>query len=284
MANGSNMTPRIRDQWEGAAHGWARWEPTIVDWMREPTEVMLEMAGARPGSRLLDLACGAGSQTLLAAQRVGPDGEVIASDIAENMLEHVREHASAERLSNVTTLAGPAEELNLPAGSLDAVICRLGLMLFADPGSALRAVRKALKPGGRIAAVVFTVPEHNPFMSRPMQILLRHAGKNPPGPGKPGIFALGAPGVFEKLLLDSGFSNVEQRIVPVTMRHSSAEEALQMMQDAFGAYRAVIADSPEDVQAAAWGEVLDALRAFETKDGFAAPAEVLVAAATANSG
>jgi ubiquinone/menaquinone biosynthesis C-methylase UbiE len=269
----------IRTQWEGAAPGWARWEATIATWMEPATEAMLAMAGVDAGARVLDLASGAGSQTLRAAEAVGAQGQVVASDIADTMLRHVQENARAAGRRNVTTLAGAAEDLDVEPESFDAVICRLGLMLFRDPPKALRAVRRALRPRGRLAVVVFTTPAANPFMARPMQTLLRHAGKTPPAPGQPGIFALGAPGVLERLFADSGFATVEQRTMGLALRMPSAAHALAMMQEAFGAYRAVVSDRPEAVQVAAWAEVAETLETFETATGFVAPAEVLVAAA-----
>jgi ubiquinone/menaquinone biosynthesis C-methylase UbiE len=265
----------IRTQWEGAASGWARWEATVAAWMEPATEAMLAMAGIRAGARVLDLACGAGSQTLQAARRVGPQGHVVASDIADTMLHHVRENARAAGLANVTTLSGAAEDLDVPPGSLDAVICRLGLMLFAEPSRALAAARRALRPGGKIAVVVFTTPATNPFMAKPMQILLRHAGRTPPAAGQPGIFSLGAPGVLERLLVDSGFQDVEERTLTLSLRMASAAQALALMKEAFGAYRAVIGDRPEAVQAAAWAEVTETLGSFQMSAGFVAPAEVL---------
>jgi hypothetical protein len=126
--------------------------------------------------------------------------------------------------------------------------------------------------------VVFTTPAANPFMAKSMQILLRHAGKTTPPPGQPGIFSLGTPGVLEQLLSDSGFADVEQRTLDVPLKMASAAAALTMMQEAFGAYRAVIRDSPEPVQAAAWAEVAEMLTTFETPNGFVGSAEVLAAA------
>jgi SAM-dependent methyltransferase len=272
------QTADIRTQWEGAAPGWARWEATVATWMAPATETMLTMAGVDVGARVLDLASGAGSQTLLAARRVGAQGHVVASDIADTMLHHVRENASAAGLANVTTLAGAAEDLDVAAESFDAVICRLGLMLFVDPAKALVAMWRALRPGGKVAVVVFTTPAANAFMAHPMQILLRHAGKMPPAPGQPGIFSLGVPGVIERLFADSGFVGVEQRTLVLPLRMPSATQALAMMQEAFGAYRAVVSDRPEAVRVAAWAEVAETLKTFETPTGFIAPAEVLVAA------
>jgi len=268
----------IRQQWEGAAPGWARWESTVAAWMEPATEAMLAAANVDPGARVLDLACGAGSQTLDAARRVGAQGSVVASDISDMMLDHVRRNASAAELTNVTTLAGAAEDLDMPAKKFDAVICRLGLMLFVEPARALVAAARALRPGGRVAVVVFTTPAANPFMAKPMQILLRHAGKTPPAPGQPGIFALGTPGVLEDRLTGSGFVGVEQHTLQVPLRMPSAAEALTMMQEAFGVYRAVVHDSPQAVQARAWAEVAETLSTFASPTGFVAPVEVLVAA------
>jgi len=268
----------IRQQWEGAAPGWARWESTVAAWMEPATEAMLAAANVDPGARVLDLACGAGSQTLDAARRVGAQGSVVASDISDMMLDHVRRNASAAELTNVTTLAGAAEDLDMPAKSFDAVICRLGLMLFVEPARALVAAARALRPGGRVAVVVFTTPAANPFMAKPMQILLRHAGKTPPAQGQPGIFPLGTPGVLEDLLTGSGFVGVEQHTLQVPLRMPSAAEALTMMQEAFGVYRAVVHDSPQAVQARAWAEVAETLSTFASPTGFVAPVEVLVAA------
>jgi len=268
----------IRQQWEGAAPGWARWESTVAAWMEPATEAMLAAANVDPGARVLDLACGAGSQTLDAARRVGAQGSVVASDISDMMLDHVRRNASAAELTNVTTLAGAAEDLDVAAESFDAVICRLGLMLFVEPARALVAAARALRPGGRVAVVVFTTPPANPFMAKPMQILLRHAGKTPPAPGQPGIFALGTPGVLEDRLTGSGFVGVEQHTLQVPLRMPSAAEALTMMQEAFGVYRAVVHDSPQAVQARAWAEVAETLSTFASPTGFVAPVEVLVAA------
>jgi SAM-dependent methyltransferase len=269
----------VRAQWEGAAPGWARWEATVTAWMAPATEAMLTMAGVVVGARVLDLASGAGSQTLRAAQRVGgAQGHVVASDIADTMLHHVREHVRDAGLTNVTTLAGAAEDLDVAAESFDAVICRLGLMLFVAPAKALAAMRRALPSGGKVAVVVFTTPAANAFMARPMQVLLRHAGKTPPAPGQPGIFALGVPGVIERLFADAGFVDFEQRAFTLPLRMPSAGQALAMMQEAFGAYRAVLRDSTEAVQVAAWAEVAETLETFETPRGFVAPAQVLVAA------
>jgi hypothetical protein len=149
-------------------------------------------------------------------------------------------------------------------------------MLFPAPKQALSAVQRVLKPKARIAVLVFTTPSANPFTSQPMQILLRHAGKEAPAPGKPGIFALGGPGVLEGLLADSGLVDVKASVVRAPLRLSSAAEALEMMQQAFGAYRAVVADLDPEARAAAWSEVGKCLRQFEDHEGFRTEVELMI--------
>ncbi len=151
-------------------------------------------------------------------------------------------------------------------------------MLFPAPRQALIAVQRVLKPKARLAALVFTTPSGNPFMAKPMQILLRHAGKAPPAAGKPGIFALGGPGVLQGLLSDSGFAEVETRVVGAPLRLASAAQALEMMQQAFGAYRAVVADLDDEARAAAWSEVGEYLLPFEGHEGFHTELEFMIGA------
>jgi ubiquinone/menaquinone biosynthesis C-methylase UbiE len=276
MGSGDVQT-ELRRTWESAAPGWARWEDVFAQGLADVTETMLDMAGVDAGMHVLDLACGAGSQSLRAADRVGPQGRVVASDISPTMLESVREAARRRGLSHIETLECAAEDLPTGTGPFDAAISRLGLMHFPAPRQALIAVQRVLKPKARIAAIVFTTPSSNPFMSKPMQILLRHAGKAPPAAGKPGIFALGDPGVLQDLLSSSGLMEVETRIVRAPLRLSSAAQALEMMQQAFGAYRAVVADLDHEARAAAWSEVGEYLGQFEDREGFHTELEFMIA-------
>lgn len=270
--------------WEAAAPGWARWEPAYTDGFAEATTAMLDMAGLSSGMRVLDIACGAGSQTLVAARRVGPKGRVVATDIAASMLEHVERNASAAGLDNIDTLVAAADELDrlLDGGAdrFDAAICRMALMHFPQPGRALEVIQSVLKPGARFAALVFSTPAGNPMMAEPMSILRRHAGKPPPPPGTPGIFALGAAGVLDALLRRHGFREVDARTLPARLTFADAGEALAMLQEAAGAYRAVAATMEEAARAAAWQEVRQGLERFVSPRGFEATLEVIVGAGT----
>lgn len=275
MAGGTSKS-ELRNTWELAAPGWALWEQRLSAGLTEATEILMDAAGVGTGQWVLDIACGAGSQTILAAKRVGPSGRVMASDISRTMLDHVRQNAEAEGLNNVEMIESAAEDLNMSPHSFDAAISRFGLMLFPAPASALEAVQRVLKPGARFATLVFTTPANNPFLAQPMRILLNHAGKQPPAPGQPGIFALGSDGALEKLLTDSGLTEVETKTFRATLGLASATDATEMMQQAFGAYRAVVSELSEADRSKAWAEVHDCLKQFEGNNGFQTEFELIV--------
>jgi len=262
------LKQEVHREWEAAAVGYARWDESLARGLVGPTQVMLDLAGVGPDMRVLDLACGAGGQTMLVAERVGPGGEVVAVDISAAMLAHTRERAAQAGFDNIETLETAAEDLNAPAESFDAAICRLGVMLFPNPAAGLASVERVLKPGARFAAIVFSTPEANAYMAESMRILRDHAGKPPPEPREPGVFALGEPGLLERLLEEAGFEDVETRIMRAPLRLVSSADALELMRQAFGAFRAVISDLGEPKQEAAWADVGDYLTSLEGPQGF----------------
>jgi ubiquinone/menaquinone biosynthesis C-methylase UbiE len=273
----STLKSELRNTWESAAPGWAKWEHVFDTSLSSATDALIDMACIRSGMRVLDLACGAGSQSIQAAKRVGPNGRVVASDISPTMLEYVRRNAARADLGNIETLECAAEDLEAEA-CFDASICRLGLMLFPSPRKALEALQRALKLGARFSALVFTTPASNPFMAQPMAILLRRAGKSPPAPGQPGIFALGGEGVLERLMKDSGLEDIKTEVVRARLVLPSASDALKLMQEAAGAYRAVVADLSDAEKSKAWNEVYECLKQFEVEasGGFETEFELLV--------
>jgi SAM-dependent methyltransferase len=228
--------------------------------------------------RVLDLACGAGNQTIQTARRVGPSGSVVACDISATMLDHVRQNAVAANLKNIETLESAAEDLDEKLPPFDAAISRLGLMLFPSPDRALKALQRVLKPGARFAALVFTTPDNNPFMARSMAVVLRCAGKSPPKPGQPGLFALGAKEILKGLMRDSGLVQIQTKLVTASLNLPSASHALEMMREAFGAYRAVVADLSDTEKSKVWNEVYECLKQFENADGFRAQFEFIIGA------
>ncbi len=191
-------------QWDAAAKAWDDWGPTLHDWLGPVTELMFDLAGLRPGSQVLDVAAGAGEQTVQAAGRVGPTGRVLATDISPRILERAAANARRAGLSNVECKVLDGENLDVASGAFDAVISRVGLVYFPDQQKALAGMKRALRPGGRIAAIVYSTPDRNQFFSGPVSIIRRRANLPPPLPGQPGPFSLGGPGILEEAFREAG--------------------------------------------------------------------------------
>lgn len=269
-----------RQQWQEAAAAWHRWGPTLEAWLGEATELMLDLARIGEGSRVLDVAAGAGGQTLAAARHVGPSGAVLAADISSNILEFAAQEARAAGLGNVATRTMDGESLEVEDGSFDAVISRVGLIYFPDQQRALGEISRALHDGGRVSAIVYSTPERNPFFAIPVSVIRRRAGLPAPAPGLPGPFSLGQPGVLEAAYDEAGFGEVEVRTVQAPVRFSSAAECVRFERESFGALHAMLAGVPEHERQEAWFEIESELGRFEGPHGFEGPCELLVAAGT----
>lgn len=270
-----------REQWQTAAEPWYRWGPTLEAWLGEATDAMLDMAAVRRGGRVLDVAAGAGGQTLAAARRVGAEGSVLATDISENILALAERAAADAGLANVATRAMDGEELEVEEGFFDAVISRVGFIYFPDQQAAFAGMHRALKPGGRLAGVVYSTPERNPFFSMPVSIIRRRAALPPPLPGQPGPFSFGAPGVIEEAYERAGFSDVEVRRIAAPLRMRSATECVRFERESFGALGQMMAGLTGPEREAAWKEIEHELAQFETSDGFVGPCELIVSGGVA---
>jgi len=268
-------------QWNGAAEAWHRWGGLLSRWLGPATDIMLDMADVTQGSRVLDVAAGAGEQTLAAARRVGPTGQVLATDISPVILEYAASAVRLAGLDNVTTHVIDGERLNeLEAGPFDAVISRVGLIYFPDQQKALRGMREALRDGGKVAAMVYSTAECNGFFSIPVSIIRRRAQLPPPLPGQPGPFSLGKPEVLEQALADAGFSDIRVVKVAAPVRLTSASECLQFEQESFGALHQMLGGLSDAEKDEAWEEIEQSLRQFEKGQQFEGPCEMLIAVGT----
>ena len=244
-----------REQWQAAAGAWNDWTPSLRAWLGPATEIMLDMAKIGSGDRVLDVAAGAGDQTLQTAERVGPNGYLLATDISANILAFAAENARRAGLRNVETKVLDGESLDVPAGTFDAVISRVGLIYFPDQQKALAGMKRALKPGGRVAAIVYSTADNNKFFSIPVSVIRRRANLPPPLPGQPGPFSLGGAGVLEETFRKAGFREVQSRSVPAPVRMKTAAQCVRFEKESFGALHQMLAGLDQAGREAAWDEI-----------------------------
>lgn len=270
-----------RQQWEDYAAGWSDWTPLLESWLGPATERMLDLARVEMASRVLDVAAGAGGQSIAAARRAGPDGKVLATDLSPAILRHASKAAEAVGLTNVSTLELDGEHLRqLPAGSFDAAISRVGLIYFPNRQQALTGIHHTLRSGGRFATVTYSTAASNGFFSLPVSIIRERAQLPAPAAGQPGPFSLADPEVIERELTQAGFHDVVVEVLAAPVRLASAAECVRFERESFGALHQMLATLSIDDQEAVWGEIEAALRQYEADGGFVGPCELVVAGAT----
>jgi ubiquinone/menaquinone biosynthesis C-methylase UbiE len=264
-----------------AAERWRRTAAQRQQAVGAATELMLAAAGLQPGFRVLDLAAGTGDTSIPAALRVGPEGSVLAVDISATMLQEAEAAAKREGLANVETLVSDIVELDLPHHTFDAAISRFGLMFLTDVVEGLRRVKVALKPGAKLAALVWAAETRNPFISLPLQVTAEFGKLPPDGSPMRRALSLGEPGVFENTLKQAGFITISVRPAAVTRDFGSLDAAVESMQESSAMVRELLGALDASEQERALSALRQRLSAFVNNDGrCVVPGEALLGVAS----
>jgi SAM-dependent methyltransferase len=227
-------------------------------------------------------AAGPADTGLMAAELIAPGGTLISSDFVEPMLDVARERARELGIENVEFRLLDAEWLDLEAASVDAILCRWGYMLMADPAAALRESRRVLRPGGRLALAAWDAPERNPWVAAAAGQLVRRGHAPPPDPDAPSMFAFAPEGRIVTLLEDSGFMDIRVDGVDIAYAFDDLDDWWSMLLDCGRPLSLAVAQLPDDevesLRAAAAAELAEYRR---PDGGLVVPGRSLVAAASA---
>ncbi len=205
---------------------------------------MIELAELAPGLRVLDVATGPGMVALVAAQAVGAEGAVLGVDIAEAALERARQRASAAGLAQATFEVEDAENLNLPDGSFDRVLCSMGLMHFPAPEKALSEMSRVLKPGGRVVVAVWGEAQEAPFINVAITTLGRTFP--PPKVERPSMFRFGQASVLQNLIAEAGFADVQTERVVFELNIANGVSYWERFLNAAGITAVALAKQPPE--------------------------------------
>jgi ubiquinone/menaquinone biosynthesis C-methylase UbiE len=273
--------PADSNPWDRAASGWNAHTGAIRAWLRASTDLMLLSAEIGAGMRVLDVAAGAGDQTLDVAARVGTGGSVLATDLSEGSLGYARARAIDSGYTNIETLQCDGQDLPLADGSFDAVVCRLGLMLFPDPSRGLTEMHRVVRPGGKVSVLVFSTPENNPCLGIMASTAARHGKLTGMDPFKPGsLLSLGRAGELETMFEQAGFSATVSTTLSAPFMLTSARHYIDFVRQSGAPVIAMLAHLAAEEQQEAWREMEQRLTRFDTAGGWAGPNELLLVTGT----
>lgn len=268
-----------RQDWNRVAGGWEKWDRFFDEQMAFLNHRLVADARLRSGLRVLDLGSGTGYPALLGAQTVGPSGSVIGIDLAEQMLDVARRKATALGLTNTTFHTGDVATLPFGAASFDAVTSRFCLMFLPEIPSAIIGIARMLKPGGWIAAAVWSTPEKNPYLRIPMDAIKQLIELPPPDPSTPGIFRLANPGDLAEMLHHAGFADVCDQEFIADVRFPSALEYIASLLDIAAPIQNLFAKLSADQQRQAELLITQAADQFQRSRNIALPIAVRMVAA-----
>lgn len=201
-----------KESWNKFSPGWKKWDELFMDFLKPMGNEIIRMIHPKKNDFILDVAAGTGEPGLSIASMLD-GGKVIITDLAEDMLEIARENAERRGLDNIETLACDVCELPFADNSFDAISCRFGFMFFPDMLLAAKEMVRVLRPGGRIAASVWNVPEKNFWITATMGTINKNMELPAPPPGSPGMFRCAEDGFIADLFQQAGLKNISQKEV-----------------------------------------------------------------------
>jgi ubiquinone/menaquinone biosynthesis C-methylase UbiE len=198
-----------KESWNKSSVGWKKWDSMTMQFMQPAGDEMIRMMNLNKTDVVLDVATGTGEPGLTIA-KLAKDGKVIGTDLSEAMLEVAKENAHRRQINNFETVCCDVTALPFQDATFDAISCRFGLMFFPDLLLSMNEMIRVLKPGGRIAAAVWSNPEKNFWINAMMETMITGLELKRPIPGSPGPFRCEQPGMMEDLFRRSGLINIQQ--------------------------------------------------------------------------
>jgi ubiquinone/menaquinone biosynthesis C-methylase UbiE len=198
--------------WNKFSPGWKKWDDMTMDFLKPYGDEIIHRLDLKDTDIVLDVAAGTGEPGLTIASKV-KNGKVIVADIADDMLVIAHENAVRKGIKNVEFSVCDADELPFADNSFDAISCRMGFMFFSDMLLAAKEMVRVLKPGGKIAASVWNVPEKNFWITATMGAMNRNIEMPAPPPDSPGIFRCAKEGLMADLFSRAGLKSISQNEV-----------------------------------------------------------------------
>ncbi len=268
-----------REDWNRVAAGWDKWDQFFNRTMAFINHRLVADARIRPGLQVLDLGSGTGYPALLAGEVVGADGTVVGIDLAESMLAVASRKAKTLGLQHVSFRTGDVTALPFDSGSMDSIISRFCLMFLPEIPRAAAEIARVLKPGGYVAAAVWSAPDKNPFIRIPMDVIKTITPLPPPDPEAPGIFRLARPGDLAGMFERAGLILLDDQEFTAEVTYATAEEFFLGLMDVAAPIQNLFAKLTPAQQAEAKRGIIKAANEYRRPEGVSLPIAVRIVSA-----
>jgi len=265
MPSADEIRDGQRKTWAGLSVGWEKWDAVIMDQLRPASAAIIEQLGIAEDQQHLDIASGTGEPGLSIA-KLAPEGRVVLTDIAPEMLDVAARRATAQGVDNVETKVCSADDLPFAEATFDSVSVRFGYMFFPDMAKATAEFVRVLRPGGRVGASVWINPDQNPWTSILMRAIATEVEVPPPDPDAPNMYRCAAPGYVSALYEGAGLGDIAEGDVDVELVTGSPGEYWAMMSEHVSLAVAALQQVDEQARGRIRAEAMAKVRAFE-KDG-----------------
>lgn len=263
MGTTNEITEKQRQVWNKFSGGWEKWDQWVLNWLASIGSKLLDEAELKPTNRVLDVSTGTGEPGLTAATVVA---HVVATDVAEDMVEIARKNAQARGLQNFEAKVADAEDLPFGDGEFDAVVCRLGVMYFANPTAGVKEIARVLKPGGKVALAAWSDPAKNPWATTAAGVINKLLNLPPPPSDTPGVFRCSQAGLLSELLEQAGFKDINQVEVSGEGIYDSPEHYWEFVMDVVAPVATPLNNVDYATRKQAKQAVIEATKPFQ-KDG-----------------
>jgi SAM-dependent methyltransferase len=287
---GSSVAPsneETHEAWNGVLFDrWAAFRPIVTDGLGAHGEAALRRYPPGSGERALDIGCGFGDTTRQVAELVGSQGSVLGIDLAERFIDTARAEAEEAGIANVSFVAGDVQTTEFEQ-SFDYAFSRMGTMFFANPVAALRNVRRALTPGGRLSMVVWRRKLDNDWLHR-AELVVEEFVSEPEESDEPtcgpGPFSMAGADTTSDILLNAGFEEIEFGRCDLEFKIGADLDAAVELVMALGPAGEVIrlaGEEAERIRPQIAAALREALSEFAHPDGVRAPASTWIVGARA---
>lgn len=260
MTSPEEIISAQKQSWNTFSGGWQKWDSFIQKWIGSVGEAINEKALLKSGDRVLDAATGTGEPGLSAAKIVG-SGEVVGTDVAEEMVHFAEENAKKQGITNFSAVVAATSDLPFKDSSFDAAISRFGVIFAPDVLSDIKELMRVVKPGGKISAGVWAEPVKNHWATIIPKIIQEIMQTTPPPAGEPGIFRCAEPNSLPDIMTEAGLRDIGKIEVTGELVTDSPEQYWDFMTEVAAPVAGALSKAEDAIREQIHQKTLEVLRA-----------------------